>query len=171
MSINAKKQGGIKKGTEDRMVHKDIYALYKFWKSIPAMFKGLTADELNKRYGIEDPMMHDFSTMRTQGDFAKRFKIAEETLSDWNKRMDVDGFDFLAGARAWAEKLTKNVVVAHYSKIMRKFDPISADLWYKAISGFSEKREIKHTGKLSILELVEKANDPDTRTNRTGESG
>lgn len=167
MQNKPKKKTGVKNGI--RPENETKYVLYQAWRSLPAMFKGIGEKELKDKFGIEDPEIIELAGLKTQGDFAARFGIGIETCSRWNNKMEADGFDHLAGARRWADKLTKNVVFAHYNKLIRKFDPMSGDSWYKVISGWNEKKEVEHTGKLSILELIEQGDDDDEDSDQEDE--
>lgn len=137
----------------------DIYEKYKFWKSLPSMWKGMKREDLTEKFGIEDEDMLEMLEMRWQNDFAKKFNLDISTLTKWNHRMEEDGIDHLEEVKKWANRLTKNVTLAHYNKLVRKFDPVSADIWYKTVSGFSEKKQIQHSGKLSLLDLAKELDD------------
>lgn len=137
----------------------EIYDLYKFWKSLPAMWRGMEPKDLEAKFSIDDPMTIELLQIKTQTQFAEKFGINIDTTTDWNKRMEDEGVDYLADARKWANKLTKNVILAHYNKMIRKFDPVSGDIWYKTIAGFSEKKEIAHSGKLSLLDLSKRIDE------------
>lgn len=143
------------------------YEDYKYWRSLPALWKKMSQKDLEDKFGIDDEKMLRFLSYRTQGDFAKAHGVCIETLSDWNKRIELEGNEYLEENRKWASKLNKNVMMAHYNKLVRKFDPVSAELWYKVVDGFNEKREVEMTGKLSLVELARQALEDDTDTNET----
>lgn len=157
----SKKTGGTKKGNKHRrgLNNPDLYEKYKIWRSLPTLWKGMKREELVEKFGIEDESMLELLECKTQGKFAEKHGITIETTTDWNHRMEKDGFDHLEEIRKWADKLTKNVTLAHYNKLIRKFDPVSADIWYKTIAGFSEKKLIQHSGKLSLLDLAKQIDD------------
>lgn len=162
-----KKVGGKKKKKKvvvQPLRLKEFYEIYKVWKTLPPMWKGMTAENLEKMYSVDDPYIVDLLQIKNQSQFAERFKMSIETLTDWNRRMDDEGIDYLDEIRKWADKLTKNVVMAHYNKLIRKFDPVSGDIWYKTISKFSEKKEIAHSGKLSLLDLAKELDDEEQAT-------
>lgn len=156
-----KKTGGKKprKKMVQPMRLPDVYEKYKLWKSLPSMWKGMSRQMLQEKFGIEDEDMLEMLEMRWQNDFAKKFNLDITTLTKWNHRMEEDGIDHLEEVKKWANRLTKNVVLAHYNKAIRKFDPVSGDIWYKTIAGFSEKKQIQHSGKLSLLDLAKELDD------------
>lgn len=144
-----------------KLLFPEKYEIYKAWKVIPFIFKMQSEKDLQTKFGIDDPQMLFLCTIKNQKQFAEKHDVAQETLCDWNKRMDAEGFDYLDFTRKWAEKLTGNVVMAHYNKLIKKFDPVSGDSWYKVVAGWNEKKQVEHTGKLSILELIEQGDDDD----------
>jgi len=154
-----KKDIGKYKNRHQRARLQEIYDLYKFWKSLPAIWRGMKPEELEAKFSIDDPITVELLQIKTQSAFAIRFDIDIDTTTDWNKRMEDEGVDYLEEARKWANKLTKNVILAHYNKMIRKFDPVSGDIWYKTIAGFSEKKQIEHSGKLSLLDLAKEIDD------------
>lgn len=162
--ISRKKQGGKKKKIRSNwpLLKRETYELYKAWRMLPKVWKGSTPEQLESSLGIDDPEMQELLGMRTQGEFAKRFNINMGTLSDWNARMEEEGLDHLDEIRKWSNKLTKNVVSAHYKKLVTRFDPVSCDIWYKTIAGFNEKKLVEHSGKLSLLDLAKELDDEDS---------
>lgn len=156
------------KNRHQRAQRQDVYELYKFWKSLPAMWRGMRPEDLEAKFSVDDPITVELLQIKTQSAFAEKFDLNIDTTTDWNKRMEDEGVDYLEETRKWANKLTKNVVLAHYNKMIRKFDPVSADIWYKTVSGFSEKKEIAHSGKLSLLDLAKELDDEEQANAKKG---
>lgn len=156
-----KKTGGNKnrKKQESPLRNPDIYEKYKLWKSLPTMWKGMDRGALTEKFGIEEESMLELLECKTQGQFADKYGVDITTTTDWNHRMEDEGIDYLEDIKKWANKLTKNVTLAHYNKLIRKFDPVSADIWYKVVSDFNEKKQIQHSGKLSLLDLAKELDD------------
>lgn len=163
-----KKTGGKKKRKkqETPLRNPDIYEKYKLWKSLPTMWKGMKRGDLIEKFGIEDEDMLDLLECKTQGEFAKKYGLDISTTTDWNHRMNDEGIDYLSDIKKWANKLTKNVTLAHYNKLIRKFDPVSADIWYKVMADFNEKKQIEHSGKLSLADLARQLADEEEKTNK-----
>lgn len=160
-NISQKNQGGKKKKIRSNwpLLKRETYELYKAWRMLPKAWKGATPEQLESVYGIDDEEMQVLLGMKTQGEFAKHFNINMSTLSAWNARLEEDGLDHLDEIRKWANKLTKNVVSAHYQKLVKRFDPVSGDIWYKIVAGFNEKKLVEHSGKLSLLDLAKEIDD------------
>lgn len=141
--------------------YEEIFDSYKQWRSLPALWKKMDNDELKKKFGIDDEETLSLLELRTQGDFAKKFGIAIETTSDWNHKIDDEGNEYEQEMLKWARKLSKNVMMAHYNKIIRKTDPVSVDLWYKRIDNWNEKKQIEHSGKMTLYDLAKMSDDED----------
>lgn len=157
--IKTGKRGGVKK--EDgrgKIKLAELFEVYKAWKGLPTIWRGMSTTKLNE-LGVDDPNIRELLSIRTQRDFAEKFKINEDTTTAWNKKLFDIGVDYLDEARKWARLFTKNVVAAHYKKAVRRFDPMTGDLWYKVIEGFNEKKQIEHSGKLSLLDLAKEIDD------------
>ena len=110
-------------------IKKREFDLYVLWKSLPYYFKrppsiknrdgsytSQTTDQFLDSLGIDDEEIVELSQLKNQGQFAERYNVAPETLSDWNKVIKTR--DMLSDTRAWALKLSKNVVLAMYNNAL-----------------------------------------------------
>lgn len=160
-----KKDGGY----NGQIFLKQTFEVYKTWYSLPGIWKGLNEKKLVDM-GIVDQVMIELLRIRTQTEFCARFNVHKDTVTKWNKLIDELEIDPLDEARKWASRLTKNVVAAHYRKAVKRFDPMTGESWYKVISGWNEKKEIEHSGKLSLLDLSKKiADEKDKHKERGGD--
>jgi len=124
------------------------FSIYILWNSLPSIFKGETEENL-KKAGFSDPLTLELLALRTQGDFARKFGIGQDTLSDWNKREDlIKELDKVRGK--WAQKLTSNVIAALYRKILKEGDASRAKLWLQYIENWSERLSLENTGGVNI---------------------
>ncbi len=64
-----------------------LFDMYIHWKSIPAIYRGSPA-ELMEKIGIDDSTALELMGLKTQAEFAAKFKVDIGTLSDWNKRIN-----------------------------------------------------------------------------------
>lgn len=123
------------------------FKLYVLWKSLPPiLLKQVQEDpDLYEKTGFgENPVIKKLFTLRTQNDFAKEYKIDINTLSDWNKKIELR--DPLADIRRWAKLLTRNMLMAMYNKGLKYGDSYRVELWLKAIHGWSDKSTVELTG-------------------------
>ena len=78
--------------------------------------------------------------LKTQGDFAKRYKVNQATLSGWKKR---DGFwnKVEKVRRTYGRERTSNLLGAFYAKMLKSSKPFGKDfmVWLQYIEKFSPK--------------------------------
>lgn len=157
----------VKKKKKSQKELDSIFETYKTWVSLPSIWKGLPAKSIENELGILEQADIEFLQIVNQKQFAEKYGVSERTLCLWNKKLDDENLDDpLAPIRKWATRLNKNVTGAHYKKLMKRFDPISAELWYKVISGWNEKKELEHSGKLSIFDLARQLDDEENKRNK-----
>ena len=126
-----------------------FYDVFCLWKSLPPflikpskiILKQDTVQQFYEKMGIDDERMLSLLKIKTQNQFAKKFGVCIETLSDWNKRIYDEGRDDFSDTRRMFNKMTKNVMLAHYNKAIRKFDPYTGELWYKVVAGWNRMGE------------------------------
>ena len=102
--------------------------------------------------------------LRSQGEFAEKYGIAQETLSDWNKLLLKD--DDVIDARKWFQKLTKNIVSALYRKALIEGDAPRVKLWLQYIESWQESLGIEHTGEFQHIVTAERKKKLDEILNR-----
>jgi hypothetical protein len=114
------------------IVRKDReFELYVIWKSLPARLLRSGPEEL-KALGIEEETLRELVAIKTQGDFAKKFGIRHlGTLTDWNAKIEEAGL--MNGTRAWAKKLTANVLLAFYRQALVEGDAARVKAWMQIV--------------------------------------
>lgn len=138
-----------------------VYELYCLWKSLPPFLKcpprrkGQKEDPDVRAYamdaGIDDPVTLDLLEIKTQGEFAQRYGIHQDTCTDWNKTQGVR--DNLQDIRKWARQLTRNVLMSLYQTAMKKGFATEVKLWFQLIEKWEEKMKVEHDY-LGVTELV-----------------
>lgn len=109
---------------------KQTYETYALWKSLPSFLKGQPKPALEK-FGIEEEILFELLSIKTQLDFSKKYKIDAGTLTDWNKRLEKDGL--LKDLNSWARKLTPNVIFALYKNIIKGGRAHEVKAWFEII--------------------------------------
>lgn len=132
----------------------DIFELYVLWSSLPAFFKRPPKDrrtgqaptprEFLEQMGVDDDVMIDLAEIPYQGDFAKRYGVHPDTLTNWNKTIALR--DPIADVKAWGKKLYKNVLAAMYSNALstRNLNADKDRLNFAKMIGWEEKSEVTH---------------------------
>lgn len=134
---------------------KDIFETYCLWKSLPSIFKyppkdkktGISpsAKDFCEMLGVDDDAILDLIEIKTQGQFAERFKVGTDTLRRWNKTVEVR--DSLSDIRKWGRGLTKNVIASLYNTAVRKGSMMEVKLWAQLVEGWEEKQKVEHNYK------------------------
>lgn len=146
------------------------FITYRTWRSLPAILRGMDTEALAKS-GFEDPDIIDLLSIRTQGQFAERFKMNPNTLSVWNKYLDENG-DRFKEANVWASKLVKEVIAATYRAATLRDPKANADRkLFLQLAGWVEKTEQKHEVEVKGLFDVIKQYADKQRNAKDGGSG
>lgn len=112
--------------------------------------------------GIEDEDLLDLLEIKTQNDFADRFKVSKDTLSLWNKKLD--RMDTSGDLRRLSQRLTKNLMFALYQHTYRKGNPLNFKLWLEFVERWEPKLQLKHNfksvAKINVKQDVERIAPP-----------
>lgn len=120
--------------------NKATFELYQIWKSLPVvMLSKMRREDYLKTVGFDDEVVMDLAEIRTQKEFAEKYDLSPDTLTDWNKKLRDTG-DQLGHIRNWANTLTKNLVMAMYMHALKKGDPQLYKLWLQTVAQWSEKQ-------------------------------
>lgn len=140
------------KDYEKGIILKAEFDMYKVWRTIPSLLRyppkskdGSLPDpsEFAQSMGIENDVILDLVQLKNKKQFAERFNVSVETISDWEKKCR-EG-NALQGARNWATDLTKNMILQMYNHAMKKGHPAMFKLWLQSIEDFKEvtKQEVE----------------------------
>lgn len=121
------------------------YRLYLLWRSMPVKMLKLGQSYL-KKLGIDDPDIAELVGIKYQQEFAKKFGLSIDTLTDWNQKPTPPEYKDIDW-RVWAKQLTRNVIGYLYEGIEREKDAARIKLWLQAVDNYVE--ETKVTGDAS----------------------
>lgn len=112
--------------------------MYKAWRGIPAILLGETREQM-EAVGFRDTVFLELIGIRTQDEFAARFKISKiaGTLTQWNKKLEEDG-SHLELWNKLMSKLTMNVDAAYYKLMITNPSPQGWMNWHKIREGWTE---------------------------------
>lgn len=135
------------------------YRLFLIWRSLPVTLRGISGQDAEDR-GVKDPELLELIQCKTQGDFAKRFGISIDTLTDWKKKEVPDEYKVIDW-RYWAKEFTSEVVHHLLESIREKKKADSIKLWLQTVDGFVEETAVnnKATDALdAVAELIDSVN-------------
>jgi hypothetical protein len=141
--MSNKKQEKIDHRKNRKPVFGRAYEAYLTWISLPSILKGQNDVQFYIERGFKDEGIIQLLQIKTQGEFAKAYGIKNKnTLSEWNQRAEAK--DRLTQVRKWAAKLTPNVLMALYSKILKEGDAPRVKLWAQLIEEWNESVKVEH---------------------------
>jgi hypothetical protein len=125
---------------DTKLVNKEQeFKSYILWKSIPSTLYGKD-DKTLEALGITDETTKELAQIRSQTQFAEKFKIAEvATLTDWNKKIKDN--NLLIHPREWFKDKVKNVALALYRQSLIEGDAARSKLFFQYVEDWKEKTE------------------------------
>lgn len=135
------------------------YRLFLIWRTLPVTLRGISVDDAESR-GVKDPELLELIQLRTLGDFAQRFGIHRDTLTDWKAKPipeEMQTYDW----RYWAREFTPEVVHHLLEGIREKKKADAIKLWFQTVDGFVEETAVnnKATDALdAVAELIDSVN-------------
>ncbi len=121
------------------------FDLFCIWKVMPPMFKGLSSDEIEKKYFVSDEELQTLAKIKTMGEFAEMYGVGRDTLTRWNRiymKSDVIGY-----AREFAKRVANSVVASTYRSSMQKDPKAHQDRKLMLnLAGFNEEHDVNIQG-------------------------
>lgn len=135
------------------------YRLFLTWRTLPVTLRGISVEDAEDR-GVKDPELLELIQLKTQSDFANRFQISMNTLTEWKKQPVPAEFEKLDW-RYWAREFTPEVVHHLLEGIREKKKADAIKLWFQTVDGFVEETAVnnKATDALdAVAELIDSVN-------------
>lgn len=165
--MHSDKPQPIEKSQEQKLEIKRQWEFqqYVLWCNIPSFLKmpptdkkgnKPTPEDFCRSMGIEDENIIELAKLRSSAEFSKRFGIHENTLIQWRRK--IGERDLLTDIRAFAEPLTKNVVMSLYNQTLRGGLPQHYELFFNFVNSWSKKINIdvrKRVIKTIKVEIVD----------------
>ena len=128
------------KDCENSVILKNQFEIYKAWRSLPSILRyppsKYTATEYAQSLGIENEEILELLEIRTKGDFATKYHVHPNTLTNWEKVLR--NSPTLQDTKHWATNLTKNMILSMYRHAMKSGNPAMYKLWFQVIEDFKE---------------------------------
>ncbi len=117
---------------------KKEFEAFAKWLAISPLLRLLNEKELVK-IGVDDPAELALLKIKTQIEFAEKFNIGPDRLSDWKERDEfwelVDIFE-----KKWGRNKTPSVLAGFYRKTLKEGDAPRVKLWLQYFKKFTEKQ-------------------------------
>lgn len=143
------------------------YRLFLIWRSLPMEIKSGGHPYLEEA-GIDDDDLLALSDCKTQSQFAEKFGVSIDTLTDWKRKAIPPEYEAIDW-RTWARHLTTSVVALLFEGIQRDKDAARIKLWLQAVDGYVEQSNINGNVSVETLNgvrgLVDSLNERDVATN------
>lgn len=101
-----------------------IFKVYVLWKSLPPIFHDRGEGGLDVLQ-VKDEIVRELALIKNQTEFATKFKVGMDTLSDWNKRIESDSLLF-DETKKWVNSILGSVAAAVYRKVLIEGDAARA---------------------------------------------
>ena len=124
-----------------------------------ALVKPLIFNEFAMWMALPEPMRE----IKTQGEFAKKFGVHQDTLSDWKKKPEF----WKIVEQEWnhfGRTKTANVIAKFYKTTMTEGKTSDIKLWLQYFLDWSEKidSKVNHSGALKIIHTYRNSKDDPT---------
>jgi hypothetical protein len=123
-----------------------------------------------EKAGIDDDDLMALADCRTQTQFAEKFGISIDTLTDWKNKPVPPEYEAIDW-RTWAKQLTTSVVALLFEGIQKDKDAARIKLWLQAVDGYVEESNINSNVSVETLNgvrnLVDKMNTAKVATSDT----
>lgn len=135
------------------------YRMFLIWRSLPVTLRGISEEDAESR-GVKDPEIMELIQLRTMGDFAERFGISRDTLTDWKNKPVPDEYVAIDW-RVWAREFTPEVVHHLLEGIREKKKADAIKLWFQTVDGFVEETAVTNKADAAleaVNELIDSVN-------------
>jgi hypothetical protein len=120
---------------------KKEFEIFARWLAISPLLKFLTEKELAK-IGVDDPEEMKLLKIKTQEEFAKKFKLNVDTLTDWKKKKNLwELVDELK--KQWGKSKTPSVLTGFYRKAVSEGDAARVKLWLQYFEDWIPEEKTK----------------------------
>lgn len=112
---------------------KEIYELYVLWRSFPVSL-GSSVPEIEEIVSSVDNLnIKDLLQIKNQTEFAKKYKVENSTLTNWNNL--IEKRHVIDDSKKWAQSLIKNMILSLYDHALETGNPAAFKLWFEVVCG------------------------------------
>lgn len=140
------------------------YKLFLVWQILPRPVRELGEPYLDQE-GIDDETIRELAGIKTQKQFAEKYQLSPDTLTDWKKKPIPDDLKELADWRYYTKHLVKNIGQLLYEGFKTNKDSNRAKLLLEMNGEYIQRTEVQVNGLETLFdnvkELLEKVSDND----------
>ena len=131
------------------------YELFIWWSSLPVILRRLSIQKLDEMgFDTEDPIFLKLLQIKTKSQFAKEMDLANDTITDWQKREDfqerLDEFNRQSNVLKY-----KKDVDFHFTQMtMKEADASRVKLWKQLYEGYKEGIKLDIEGTITGFDII-----------------
>ena len=129
------------------------YQLFLIWQILPQEVRELGIAYLDQE-GITDQHIRELAGIKTQKEFAQKYGLHQNTITEWKKRPVPEQYKELSDFRYYSKQLIKNVMPILYRGFKERKDPASAKFLMEAHGEYIQKSEVKIDGTQELFDNV-----------------
>lgn len=141
-------QGLTPTNPERELKKRNEYEAFVLWYSLPTNFRGLDDAQL-KEMGVEEEHF-DILKIKTQGEFAKKFRVGKDALTDWKKRSHFDKDIKNLVDKELFQKFYAKVMYAFTMQTIKYGDAQRFMTWMKMFAGHTEVVDVNINEEINI---------------------
>lgn len=113
---------------------RELFEVYILWRSMQGFMGQISAQKAVKSFGKSNSEIGVIFSIKNQSEFAKKYKIENSTLTNWNKL--IDRKDLLKDVLEPAKRLTEKVIFSLYKNIEENGNAEEVRLWFQYVEGW-----------------------------------
>lgn len=118
---------------------RELFEVYILWRSMQGFMGQISAQKAVKSFGKCNSDIGVIFSIKNQSEFAKKYKIENSTLTNWNKL--IDRKDLLKDVLEPAKRLTQKVIFSLYKNIEENGNAEEVRLWFQYVEGWIYKAD------------------------------
>jgi len=126
------------------------YRLFLVWLNMSTPMKTLGHDFLDQE-GIHNPDIRELAGIKTQKQFAEKYGLSVDTLTDWKKQPVPERYQDISW-RIWLKEMKPEIVRLVASGLRQRKDPASAKFLLELDGEYVQRSEIKVDGTAELFE-------------------
>jgi hypothetical protein len=142
------------KQSEFQPVKEEEYELFLIWRTMSRPMKELGIPYLDQ-LGINDEKIRELAGIRNQNEFAAKYNLSIDTLTDWKKHPVPERYADIH-PKKWLKETVPEIYRLLFTGFNERKDPATGKLLLEASDEYIQKSEIKVDGTQELFEGLKK---------------